>query len=299
MRVLLFGADGFVGRNVADTLRTDGHEVVGSYREDQEGREGYAADLLDPEAVGNVLVQVQPDVVINCTGVIKNDESARANPRHTENILSQIVASKLVIKRVVIMGSAAEYGVVDVDGPVSEDAPLLATAPYGVSKVDEVKVAQRYRDEHGLSVVAARIFNPIGSGMSQQQLVPRIITQIDAVERGEKEAIEISRLGSKRDYVTIKDTAKAIALLATGPEPQHGVYNVGSGKATTNGELIGLVLKACSLEDQVPIKETMDQPEPNYASQADISRLREEFGWEPQVSLEDTVKRIVEDARKQ
>lgn len=297
MKVLLFGSGGFIGHNVSEALRDAGHEVVDTYR-DAGDRPGYSVDLSDAEAVGAVMEQVQPEVIVNCAGIVRNDEAAQANPQYTGNIISQALAKHLALKRLVVLGSAAEYGVVEShEVPVREDTPLRATAPYGNSKVEEVALALKHREESQLPIVVARVFNPIGPGMPDRQLVPRLLGQIDQYEKGERSELEISRLDAERDYIDVRDLAGAIALLATGSPPKHPVYNIGSGKATSNGELIRLIVGESGLADEPPITETSGQPEPQFAPQADIGRIGAEYGWQPTIPLDKTVNEIVHNAR--
>ncbi len=297
MKILLFGSGGFIGKSVSEVLRASGHEVVDTYRDAGE-RPGYSVDLLDTEAVGDVLEKVQPEVVVNCAGIVQNNEAAEANPRHTDNIISQVLARHISLRRLVVLGSAAEYGVVEPDEiPVNEDVPLRAIAPYGRSKADEVAIALKHRSESGLPIVVARVFNPLGKGMPERQLVPRLLGQIDEIRQGDRTEIEISRIDAERDYVDVRDLAGAVALLATGT-PQHAIYNIGSGKKTTNGELVRLLVEQSSLSPMPPIKETSEQPEPRFAPQADITRMTTDFGWQPETPLEITVKDIVDDTKQ-
>ena len=293
MKVLLFGADGFIGNTVLGALRGE-HEVVGAIRSDVPD-EGYVlVDLLDRASISAAIKQVKPDIIISCAGVVENTEKADANPVFTGNILDEAKASGLVFKRIVISGSAAEFGLVDPSNiPVNEDAPLNANAGYGLSKVREEQVALA---ADGLPVVVARIFNPIGSAMHPRFLIPKLISQLEEVKAGERDAVEVSRLDSKRDYIDVRDVASAIISIATG-EPTERVYNVGSGVATSNGELIELILEELKLDTKPAFVETSESPEALVAIQADISRIKDEFGWSPAYDIKDTVKEIVDAPR--
>lgn len=293
MKILVIGAAGFVGNNVAQGLE-DRHEVYRASRK-PETKDNIYIDLLKPETILAALQNVQPDVIIQCAGIVENIEAASENPVFTGNLLDQVVALGTKPK-IIISGSAAEYGLVDPEHiPVSEDTPLKATSIYGLSKIEETKLALKARAEHGLTVVVARIFNPIGVGMQPKFLTSRIMQQIKEIKSGERQAIEVSRLDSKRDYIDVHDLAAAFRALVEGT-PEQEAYNIGSGKATTNGELIDLFLAGAELPAQPNIVETMEQPEPLVATQADITRLQQEFGWSPSVTLEVTVKEIVDAA---
>lgn len=297
MRLLVIGANGFIGNSVAKRLADDNDVYKGTRNDDefQENSHDIPLDLTDKQSIIDALKRVQPDAIVNCAGIVENNEKAELNPRMTQNLLEAIVDSAIPVKRVVVLGSAAEYGIVDPEEePVKEHNPPRATSPYGVSKVNEASVVDTYRDAHDIPVVTARIFNPIGTGMPQRQLLPRLIEQVREVKAGDRDSIEVSRLDSQRDYIDVKDVAEAIDLLVT-REPKEAVYNIGSGVSTTNQTLVDAILKYSGLQGSVEVTQTSPDKEPYFASRADISRLQNEFGWKPTNTIDDVVKEIVND----
>jgi nucleoside-diphosphate-sugar epimerase len=300
-KVLIIGSGGFIGGAVKSLLSNDfqvygAHSSPGSYSE----KDSIYIDLLKPATIEEALRKIQPQVIINCSGIVENSEKAMLNPVFSENLLKEVVKAKLRPERIIISGSAAEYGVVDKSNiPVSEDAPLNANAGYGLSKLQETRLALKIGQEHDLPVVIARIFNPIGKGMHSRFLIPKIILQVQEFADGKREVIEVSRLDSKRDYINVEDVALAIKALAKSPPKKlsHDVYNIGSGKSTSNGELIELVIKNSSVKKQPKVIETSQDEEPLVAIQADISRLKNEFGWSPIKSIDETVREIVNGTR--
>jgi len=101
-------------------------------------------------------------------------------------------------------------------------------------------------------------------------------------------------LDSRRDYIDARDFALAIQALVEN-QPKQDVYNIGSGKSTSNQELIDLLLKYSQLAKRPEIIEAMDRPEPKVAAKADINRIHSELGWSPSIPLEETIKDIVND----
>jgi GDP-4-dehydro-6-deoxy-D-mannose reductase len=253
------------------------------------------ADLLDKSSIKKALTIARPNIVINCAGIVDNSDASLNNIAFTTNLLESINESELKLDSIIILGSAAEYGLVDPKNvPVREDAPLNANAGYGLSKLKESQFALEYSKAKNLPVTVARIFNPIGSGMHHRFLVPKIIAQVNEIISGGKPSIEVSRLDSKRDYINVKDVAGAIAILAE-RHPRDKIYNIGSGKATSNGKLIEIILTNFKLPNPPQIIETSGESEQLVAIQADISRFANEFGWEPKFSIEDTIKEIIDD----
>lgn len=296
MKVLLFGANGFIGRAVRENLSVD-HEVHAAIRSENPGINEHNVDLLALDSVKKVIEAVRPEVIINSAGIVDSNADTMQNVTFTKNILQAVNESDLAPKRIVISGSAGEYGRIDSDElPTSETVPLRADAGYGLAKKIEEETALGFREKDQLPVVVARIFNPIGTNMAERFLVSRLKKQIDEYVAGERTTLEVSRKDANRDYIAVDDIAKALRVLIEG-DPVHGVYNIGSGTAMSNGELLQLMVDSSKIENDPEIVETSPNPEPLVASQADITRLKQEFNWEPQHNIADIVQEIMNDKK--
>lgn len=294
MRILILGAEGFVGNNIKKVLENSGkHEIFGASNRAADETGTLQVDLLDRQTIAAALQAARPDVIINCAGIVDNSEKAKLNPVFTANLLQVALASGLTFNKIIISGSAAEYGVVDKsDIPVHEDVALNPNTIYGNSKLEETKIALDFKYNHKLPIVIVRLFNPIGSGMHPKFLIPSIMKQVREIEAGKAETIKVSALSPRRDYVNVKDVAGAIERLAD-VEPRETIYNIGSGRSTSNGELIEIILKNSKLVTRPAIEETSTTEEPLVAIQADISRISHELGWKPVRTMEDTIKEIM------
>lgn len=296
MKVLVVGVNGFIGGTVESVLAPH-HDVYGGERLKNGKARRFNIDLLDKETIRIALKKLQPEVVINCAGIVENSEKAMLNPVMTSNLLEEIVASELtLLKRVIILGSAAEYGIVqESDIPVDEEVPLNATSNYGLSKIKETSLALDYQKKYSLPLVVARIFNPIGTRMPKRLLIPNILEQLREVRDGKKLGVEISRLDAKRDYIGVTDVALAIGALIE-DNLQELIYNIGSGQSTSNGELFEMILDNFKMSTKPKVVETSDISEPLFACQADIARINKETGWSPSTKLSDNIKEIVNEA---
>lgn len=296
-RVLVVGSTGFVGRNVRQVLERD-NKVFGAARGLSETATDFPVDLTDSRSIEGVLAKSKPDIIVNCAGIVGRDGDFRLNATFTVNLLKVVVALGLPIRRFVVSGSAAAYGLVAMDDmPVNEMAALQATGEYGLSKIEEEIAARRLAKEHDLSVVIARIFNPIGLGMNEKLLLPQLISQVAAIEAGTEKAIELNRLDTKRDYLHVSDVAEAIRCIALAGTCQN-VYNIGSGKSTSNGELLDAILTHSRLKTRPEVREALPNPEPLMAIQADITRIQTDFGWVPTSTMDEAIKEIMHGARQ-
>lgn len=290
MKILVFGADGFIGRNVCDELEK-AHEVIRVVRDASLGAKAAVADLLVPNDVKSVINKYRPEVVINCAGVVGGGADVDQNVQFTKNILEQVCAVGGVDK-VIISGSAGEYGKADPGSiPVNEDVPLRADIGYGLSKVKEERFALEFGEEHGINVIVLRIFNPIGENMANKFLLTNLLQQINEFKSGRGSEVRLSRLDAKRDYISVRDIARAFKVIAEG-KPRDHVYNVGSGSSITNGKLLELIIQSSKLKFRPEIIEISESPEPLVAVQADIKRISDEFGWRPSESIENLIRGI-------
>lgn len=289
MKILVLGTNGFIGKTVAGLLAKD-HEVIKATRHGEDG--STAVDLTDKNSIISCLKKYSPEAIVNCAGIVENSERARLNIVMTLNLLSALVESDIVLKRVVILGSAGEYGFInETDLPVKEEQPIAPISDYGNAKAEEVAQALDFAEKHRLPLVVARIFNPIGHGMNQRQLLPQLFKQAKEIKNKSRDTIEISRLDSRRDYIAVTDLAAAIECIIEGT-PSYTIYNVGSGLATSNQQLVQTVLKSEGIDGNVPLMETQPAPERLVAVQADITRLKQDFNWQPKESIEDIIMGI-------
>lgn len=292
MKVLVIGADGFVGQNVTKVIKADRKlEVITASRS---GATDFFVDLLDRASIKGVMGSQRPDVIVNCAGIVANTEEAFKNVEFTKNLLKEILSIGKPYAKLIISGSAAVYGVVK-SGSVNEDAPVGGISNYAKSKIEEERVALEYSEKYGIKLTIARIFNPIGPGMGEKFLLTSLLRQINDVRSGVANSISLSRLDTKRDYIDVRDIASAVHALVVGAdETTHKILNVGSGHATSNGELLEALLSHIGLNEKPTIIEIQKHPEPHYADCADTTRIQAEFNWKPEYDLNTTTGDIID-----
>lgn len=293
MRILVTGANGFIGRNVCESLMNQGHEVVEGLYDSSKGTHR-RIDLTMGQDVQRCIGNVRPDVIVNCAGVVGPGANFEDNVQITRNLIEAVAMNGLRLYRYVVCGSAGEYGRVDPkEWPVKESTELNGDSPYASSKVREERVALELANRYNIDLVIARIFNPIGSDMAPKFLIPSLVGQINDMINGKVDSITVNRLDSLRDYINIDDAAHAIALLAT-KDHKHEVYNIGSGVATSTREILKSILDTCGLSTNVEVREQSPNPENSVASQADITLVRDDFGWVPTKTIDQSIREIVE-----
>ncbi|MCO6005994.1 NAD(P)-dependent oxidoreductase [Actinoallomurus purpureus] len=207
-------------------------------------------------------------------------------------------ASEWGVRRLCVASTIGVYVGVD-DVPFREDVPLPMTAPHPIPafKKSAELLATSVAEQSGLEVVNLRIaaiWGPLGRPESVFFAVPRLV---HAAVRGETPAFSPPRrpayAGDGGDYCYVKDSGRAIALLQTAESLNHRTYNVGSGRVTTNAEV------AAAIRTVLPDAPASDLPDgrnptaPAEDAYLDITRLREDTGFEPAYDVERAVRDYV------
>ncbi len=306
-RVLITGADGFVGRRLASFLLEEGGvEVLGLDLEPP--REGgpwdrcryEVCDILDRAGVAAQVEGFRPHYVFHLAA----QSSVRRSwddPRLTYDIALNGQANLLdalreagLEARVHVACSAEEYGRVGEDElPIREDHPLRPASPYALSKVMQDYHAVFYCHAYGMCTVVTRSFNMIGPGQSPQFVVSDFARQIAEAEAGLREPVLlVGNLEARRDFSDVRDLVEAYWLLLRRGAAGEA-YNVCSGRDRSVAEVLEKLLSMSAVSIRVEV-------DPGRLRKADIpvlrgdnGRMREVTGWEPALTLEETLRDVL------
>jgi GDP-4-dehydro-6-deoxy-D-mannose reductase len=297
MRAVVTGGLGFVGRHLVQHLREAGDEVTTL---DHQG--DHAVDITDGPGVAAALTEVAPDAVYHLAGWADvgaswNDpvEVLRVNAEGTLHVLRACTAAG--VNRVLAVASADVYGVVtEAELPLTEGSPLRPTSPYAASKVAADALAQQAFLGHGLGVVRVRPFNHLGPGQSEHFVAPAIAARIARAERDGADTIPVGSLSARRDVTDVRDVVRAYRLLVEYGTPGD-VYNLCTGQdlaiQTLADLLVGLARRPIELVTDPALLRPIDLP----VLRGDASKLRAATGWEPTISIEQTVADLLDDMR--
>lgn len=276
MNVLVTGCSGFVGRHLLAYAGTQlDANCIGTTRSPSNDSNTVYCELTDYRQVDDVIEQVQPELIFHAAGSFSNDFETDSlnNIVAARNILDAVVNHK-PDARVMLMGSAAEYGEVEAgENPVNEQHKLGPISIYGWSKAAQSLLAPMYYSQHGIKVMVARTFNLLGEGMSEILFTGRVEQQIRSVLAGKEERISVGSLDAERDYIDINSACAMYLAIATKGEAGE-VYNVGSGKAISMRELLDVMLKTARLDIDI-VDERVDELQRKEVSTiyADISKV--------------------------
>lgn len=285
MKVLITGADGFVGRHVVDHALSVGHEVMTISRAGTP-REGVAsawtADLTHEWPVDDV-----PDAVIHLASLAAVGRSFSAPQEYLSSntamfttLAENLLAAGAKDTRVVVVSTGGLYA--PGPGPCDEERSVRMSSPYAVSKA-AVELQAQYYGERGLGMVVARPFNHIGPGQAPGFLVPDLAAAVRNLAPGSP--LSVGNLETRRDYTDVRDVARAYVDLLTLPDPRP-LYNIASGASASGAEILAHI---CAAMD-VAIPETIVdharlRPSDPHEIVGDASRIRADLSWAPRIPL--------------
>lgn len=290
MRVLVTGAEGFVGRHLLPRLVDAGLEVTGTDRD---------VDVTDRAAVLEAVRRVRPQGVVHLAAQSsvaaswKDPLSAyRLNYLGSLAVLSA-VESEAPDARLLLIGSSDSYGSDAGRGgrPIAETEPLRPESPYARSKA-AAELLGALACRRGLDVVRIRAFSHIGPGQSDRFVASSFARQVAEVEAGLREPrLVVGNLASVRDLLDVRDVTDAYRRLLD-PAVPAATYNVASGLGVPVQRILDQLLELAGLDVEVVVDPERFRPT-DYRI-GDASRLRKATGWAPRISLRDTLSALLD-----
>ncbi|MBI3568274.1 MAG: NAD-dependent epimerase/dehydratase family protein [Gemmatimonadetes bacterium] len=295
---LVTGACGFIGRHLTAALRRrPGMRLHGVDRRDHRlpGYDGWSvADLEDAAAARELFARYQPDLVVHLVGQFGGPDDAimRTNVESTRHVLDA-AAAESPAARVVVIGSAAEYGRVPASAqPVDETFDGVPLTAYGRAKQGVTRLAGEYA-RGGLHVTVARPFNPMGPGIADTLVVGAIIHRLRTAlaeppgEAGRR--ITIGSTSAVRDFLDVRDVAEGI--VRAGERGRAGeVYNLCSGAGHSVAEVLERLLALAGEPVDVVTDAALMRAAPVDALVGNPSKAAAELGWRATTPLDESVR---------
>jgi len=192
------------------------------------------------------------------------------------------------VERMVHTSTSKTYGTA-ITAPISEEHPLQPQSPYSASKIGADMMALSFKHSFDTPVAVIRPFNTYGPRQSARAVIPTILSQLHA---GSTE-IKLGSTTPTRDFNYVDDTARGFLAVADSDRALGNVVNVGSGREISIGDLAELLVKVSGCEAKIVVDGSRVRPGGSEVERllCDNTRAREWCGWEPQVSLEEGLRR--------
>lgn len=296
-KILVTGADGFIGSHLVEHLAALGADVRAfvyynsfnswGWLDEADDRvkrsiDVFAGDIRDPHGVRTAMTGC--DVVMHLAALIaipysyhSPDTYVDTNVKGTLNVVQ--AARDLGVGRVVHTSTSEVYGTARFV-PITEAHPLQGQSPYSASKIGADQMALSFHSSFETPVAVVRPFNTYGPRQSARAVIPAIITQIAAGTR----TIKLGALHPTRDFNYVSDTVRGFVSIAECDEAIGQVVNIGSNYEIAIGDTARLIAELMGREIGFTSDEQRMRPQGSEVERlwADNTRARELMGWTPQ-----------------
>jgi NAD dependent epimerase/dehydratase len=301
-RVLVTGADGFIGSHLVEHLVSEGARVTALSQYNSFNHWGWledttclpqirviTGDVRDPNFCVELTRDI--DIVFHLAALIAIPFSYRAPDSYVDtNIKGTLnmcqAAMRNGVKRFVQTSTSEVYGTARYV-PIDENHPLNPQSPYSATKIGSDAIALSFFYSFGFPVVVARPFNAYGPRQSARAVIPTIISQVAAG----KDHIELGDLSTTRDFTFVKDTCRGFAAIGSMNGGHGEVFHIGTNTEISIGDLLQLVADVMSVRLSPVVQEARMRPPASEVRRlvCDNQKLLAACGFRPQVSLRDGI----------
>jgi len=305
-KVLVTGADGFIGSHLTEYLVRQGYDVrafvlynsfsswgwLDQCAPDVKGKfDVFAGDIRDPNGVRKAMEGC--DVVLHLASLIaipysyhSPDTYVDTNVKGTLNVVQ--AAKDLGAEKVVHTSTSEVYGTARYV-PIDEAHPLQGQSPYSATKIGADQIAISFYNAFDTPVSIIRPFNTYGPRQSARAVIPTIITQIANGAR----KLKLGALHPTRDFNFVKDTVRGFEAIMKAEKSIGEVINIGSNFEVSVGDTVQLIADAMGVEVEIETDEVRLRPEKSEVDRlwACNAKAKELTGWEPQYGGGEGMKR--------
>jgi NAD dependent epimerase/dehydratase len=305
-KILVTGADGFIGSHLTESLVRQGYDVkafvlYNSFNSwgwldrcalDVAGKfEVFSGDIRDPHGV-KVAMQ-GCDTVMHLAALIaipysyhSPDTYVDTNVKGTLNIVQ--AARELGVKKVVHTSTSEVYGTARFV-PITKEHPLQGQSPYSATKIGADQIAMSFYNAFDTPVATIRPFNTYGPRQSARAFIPTVITQI----ANGKRKIKLGALHPTRDFNFVMDTVRGFVSIAESEQSVGEVINIGSNFEISMGDAVQIIAEIMRVDIEIETDEMRLRPEKSEVERlwADNSKAKKLTGWEPSYGGREGFKR--------
>ncbi|TBL73000.1 NAD-dependent 4,6-dehydratase LegB [Paenibacillus thalictri] len=295
-KVLVTGADGFIGSHLTEELVRRGYDVRAfvyynsfnswgwldhSPSDIKSSLDVFAGDIRDPYGVKQAMKGC--DAVLHLAALIaipysyhSPDTYVDTNVRGTLNVVQ--AAKELGVSKVVHTSTSEVYGTARFV-PITEEHPLQGQSPYSASKIGADQIAMSFYTSFQTPVATIRPFNTYGPRQSARAVIPSIITQIASGQR----QLKLGALTPTRDFNFVLDTVDGFISVMNSEQSVGEVFNIGSNFEISIGDTAALIGELMDVNVEITTDESRLRPEKSEVERlwADNSKAKEMLNWTP------------------
>ena len=305
MKILVTGADGFIGSHLVELLLKKKHKVFALSLYNSFNDSGWLnglkhknlriifGDIRDQQFCENISKNV--DVIFNLAALISIPYSynsiesfIQTNVLGTYNICN--AAKKNKVKKIIQLSTSEVYGTAQYI-PIDEEHPKVPQSPYSASKISSDAIAQSFFYSFGLNIVIARPFNTFGPRQSLRAVIPTIICQTL-----DNKKIELGNINSRRDFTYVLDTCEGLYSLINKKIKPGEVFNIGSKKHFSIKDVLNIIKKKIKNTPPVFIDKTRLRPKNSEVDllSCNYTKLSKVTGFKPKINFERGLELTIE-----
>jgi NAD dependent epimerase/dehydratase len=308
-KILVTGADGFIGSHLVEALLNEGCSVkafvfYNSFntwgwldtlpKEKIKDVEIFSGDIRDANGARTAAKGI--DVIFHLAALIgipfsyhSPDSYIDTNIKGTLNILQ--ASRDLNIDRVVVTSTSEVYGTAQYV-PIDEKHPFQGQSPYSASKIGSDRIAESFYRSFGTPVIIARPFNTYGPRQSARAVIPTIITQLLS---GSKE-VKLGSILPTRDLNYVQDICRGFLALGRCDEAVGREINIGSGQEISIGDLANTIISIINPAAKIVSEDLRKRPEKSEVERliCNNSLIHKLTGWKSEISLKDGLVKTIE-----
>lgn len=306
-RLLLTGANGFVGKILTPRLQEAGYHVIalsGSQPSaESAANEHLVGDIRNAQDIEQAIVQARPDHIVHLAAVSHVPTSFKEPLRTWQtNVMGSMNLLEAIRLRapdafVLFPSSSEVYGTSFKAGiAVTEHTPCQPLNPYAASKVAAESAFGEYFRQ-GIKGVIARPFNHIGPQQSPDFVTASFARQIALIEAGKQTPVlMVGNLEAARDFLDVQDVCSAyIELLKLNTQPGHPTcLNIASGRSLKIRQILDLLLSLSKASIQVKQDPERLRPSDIPSAIGNTEAMRQSTGWQPRIPLEQTLQELLD-----
>jgi NAD dependent epimerase/dehydratase len=306
-RVLVTGADGFIGSHLVEQLLRAGAQVTALAQYNSFNFWGWLEDIPALNQIqvvtgdirdGNFCLSLAKnvDILFHLAALIPIPYSYRAPESYVEtNVKGTLnlcqAALQGAVQKFIHLSTSEVYGSAKYI-PIDEQHPLQAQSPYSASKIGADAIATSFYRSFELPVVVARPFNVYGPRQSARAIIPAIISQIAT---GAK-VVKLGNLTTTRDFTFVDDMCRGLLSVASLESGLGEVFNIGSNQEISMSELFRLIAEIMSSDARIEIDALRLRPAESEVQRlrSNSQKFRDASGFQPEISLREGLRRTVD-----
>lgn len=308
-KILVTGADGFIGSHLVEHLVNQGYQVkafcfynsfnswgwLDNFDKELLSKiEVFTGDIRDPNGVREAMKDCQ--IVFHLAALIaipfsyhSPDSYIDTNVKGTLNILQ--AAKDFNVERILVTSTSEVYGTAQFV-PITEEHPKQPQSPYSASKIGADAIADSFYRSFNLPVTIVRPFNTFGPRQSARAFIPTIITQL----LNGKTEIKMGDITPTRDLLFVKDTVRGFEAIANCPELIGQEVNIATNSEITVKDVADLIISKINPNAKIVLDEVRIRPEKSEVFRlfGDNSKLKKNTKWQTETSFEDGLQQTID-----